>query len=119
MQSFLIDHLVSRREALCVAGIAGAGLMLGSTRPALARHGKVESLPGGLDYSDPRDNLYAFGKIWAGYGEPVDGWPRSSPRLDTWAAYSQDVEPENEGHPWMPAADEIRRPTGKGALKRG
>jgi hypothetical protein len=50
------------------------------------------------------------------YLEPIDGWPNSSPRLDTWTAYSQDVPPETEGYPWSPAADEIRPPTGKGRL---
>jgi hypothetical protein len=39
----------------------------------MAAQGIVEARPGGLDYSNPRDNLYAFGKIWAGYGEPVIG----------------------------------------------
>lgn len=28
---------------------------------------------GSLDYSDPADNLYAFGKLWAGYDMPVVG----------------------------------------------
>ena len=28
---------------------------------------------GGLDLNDPYDNLYAFGKIWSGYEEPVIG----------------------------------------------
>lgn len=73
MQSLLINELFSRRALLGAAGGAGAALAFGGAGRATAANGSVTSRPGGLDYADPRDNLYAFGKIWAGYGEPVIG----------------------------------------------
>ena len=64
MQSFLMSELMlSRRAAL---GLAAGGALAATTAGA-GGHG------GGLDYSDPADNLYAFGKIWASYDEPVIG----------------------------------------------
>ena len=76
MQSFLLNHLLSRRSLLRSVGVGAASLgasslAFGSAGPATGN--AVKPLPGGLDYSDPRDNLYAFGKIWAGYEEPVIG----------------------------------------------
>ncbi len=65
---FVSDLMTSRRDALMGLGgaaIAGTvGLMLPQT--ASAQNGK-------LNLGDPKDNLYAFGKIWGGYGEPVIG----------------------------------------------
>jgi hypothetical protein len=61
----LINGLfVSRRSAIgAVAGLA-AGTLIQSGAQAGA---------GGrsLNFDDPYDNLYAFGKIWGSYGEPV------------------------------------------------
>ncbi len=65
MTSAFRDHLfVSRRSALG----ALAGMAVASTLPSGAR-AAVGDRP--LDFSDPYDNLYAFGKIWGSYGEPV------------------------------------------------
>jgi Protein of unknown function (DUF1838) len=58
------DLLLNRRSAL----LGGAGLMVGS---AVAASGGGKGR--GLDFNDPADNLYAFGKIWAGYDTPVVG----------------------------------------------
>ena len=65
MNSSFINHLtLTRRDALrgvLALGAAGAtGLTAAKTS-------------GGLNYDDPADNLYAFGKLWAGYDEPVIG----------------------------------------------
>ena len=73
MQSFLIDKLMSRRALIGTAAAAGATLAFGGANPARGAQQRLAPRPGGLDYSDPRDNLYAFGKIWAGYGAPVIG----------------------------------------------
>jgi hypothetical protein len=73
MHSHLVDHLLSRRQLLGAAGTVGAAVAFGSSGVASAGQGMLDVRPGGLDYSDPRDNLYAFGKIWAGYGQPVIG----------------------------------------------
>jgi hypothetical protein len=68
MSSSFINHLaLTRRDALrgsLALGLAGATGMAPSTTLGKS---------GGLDYDDPADNLYAFGKIWAGYDEPVIG----------------------------------------------
>lgn len=61
----LNDLALGRREALAAfAGFAAAPSVAAAQTP---------KRKGGLDWTDPRDNLYAFGKIWAGYGEPVIG----------------------------------------------
>lgn len=68
MSSQFIDDLMSnRREAL---GSIAAVMLAGS---AAAADMKPTPNNGGLDFSDPRDNLYAFGKINSGYGEPLIG----------------------------------------------
>ena len=70
MNSDFVSHLtMSRRTALkgSLALGLGGGAGLGSLPSALAKS------TGRLDYSDPADNLYAFGKIWAGFDEPVIG----------------------------------------------
>ena len=60
---FVSDLIMSRRSALqgtlalSVAGLSGL---------AAASSGK-------LDYTNPTDNLYAFGKLWAGFEDPVIG----------------------------------------------
>jgi len=70
MTSDLISQLMINRRtvlkgslAFGTAGIAG----LSVAGPATAKQKT------GFDYTDPVDNLYAFGKIWAGYDEPVIG----------------------------------------------
>jgi len=67
--TFVSDLAISRRSALKTSLALGlAGLPLGTTVAATGTHAG-----GGLDYTDPADNLYAFGKLWAGYDEPVIG----------------------------------------------
>ena len=64
---FVNDLILNRRDALkgsLALGVAGTTGMLTAPRAAAA---------GGLDYNDPADNLYAFGKLWAGFDEPVIG----------------------------------------------
>lgn len=77
MQSTLInDLMLTRRRALTglgmlttsAAAISGSALAAKPTLSAKTRTG-----PQTLDYQDPKDNLYAFGKIWAGFAEPVYG----------------------------------------------
>lgn len=68
MKSDLVDHLsFSRRDLLksCLA--------LGTAVAGGAAVGAEPSSRPGFDYASPQDNLYAFGKIWAGYDEPVIG----------------------------------------------
>lgn len=64
MSSWLVnDLLISRRSAIkSLAGLSAGALMLGKTSAATS-----------LDFDDPYDNLYAFGKIWAGYDQPQIG----------------------------------------------
>ncbi|MAF83861.1 MAG: DUF1838 family protein [Gammaproteobacteria bacterium] len=67
--TFIADLTMSRRSALKSSLALGlAGLPLGMSAAASGAQTR-----GGLDYADPADNLYAFGKIWAGYDEPVIG----------------------------------------------
>ena len=74
--SLVTDLLLDRRRALKAAlGLGvGAGLA-GSLAPAVlaAAGGQPTSRSGGLNYADPADNLYAFGKLWSGYDQPVIG----------------------------------------------
>ena len=67
MSSLLInDLLISRRSAFkALIGMSVGVATLGRTTAAGAS--------GDLDFDDPYDNLYAFGKIWAGYEEPQIG----------------------------------------------
>jgi len=65
---FVSDLMMNRRSALQNAlalGVGATGLM---STPQLAAAGN-----GKLDYADPADNLYAFGKLWAGFEDPVIG----------------------------------------------
>ena len=57
------DLLVSRRSAIKSLAGMSAGVMM------LDNAGAADS----LDFDDPYDNLYAFGKIWAGYDKPQIG----------------------------------------------
>lgn len=64
--TFVSDLLLSRRAALKTSvGLGLAAAALGGAGGARAA--------GGLDYASPADNLYAFGKLWAGYDTPVIG----------------------------------------------
>ena len=70
MQSVLMSQLMmSRRSAL---GLAAGALAVTTTACADEPRTAAKSGPS-LDYSDPADNLYAFGKMWASYDEPVIG----------------------------------------------
>ncbi len=66
---FITDLMSNRREALGgIAAVMAAGL---SASQSLAA--EPTKTKGGLDFHDPRDNLYAFGKIVSGYEKPVIG----------------------------------------------
>lgn len=72
------DLLLDRRSTLKAALGLGLGLGIGTvpggasaaSPPAVAAGAGRKS---GIDYADPADNLYAFGKLWAGYDTPVIG----------------------------------------------
>lgn len=67
--NFISDLTIDRRAALkgsLALGLAGLA-------PGLSAGAPGPDKSGGLDYADPTDNLYAFGKLWAGYDEPVIG----------------------------------------------
>ena len=67
MHSDFVTQLGLTRRRLLGASLAlGAGSV---ASPMVAAAGKR----GSIDYGDPADNLYAFGKIWASYDEPVIG----------------------------------------------
>lgn len=77
MTSTLVQHALQGRRAaltsllgLGAAGLAGSALAATAapTSPAAAARGRRP-----LDYGNPVDNLYAFGKIWGGYDKPVIG----------------------------------------------
>ncbi|MDX2224342.1 MAG: DUF1838 family protein [Rhodospirillaceae bacterium] len=69
MQSLLLNDLaLGRRSAL--AALVGAGAAIAGAGPARAA---TPARTGSINYADPLDNLYAFGKIWAGYDAPVIG----------------------------------------------
>ncbi|MDH5255641.1 MAG: DUF1838 domain-containing protein, partial [Gammaproteobacteria bacterium] len=70
--SLVTDLLLDRRTALRAAAGLGAGFA-GTLALAPAVLAAAGSRAGALDYADPADNLYAFGKIWAGYDQPVIG----------------------------------------------
>lgn len=75
MRSELIDGLfLKRRNALkALAGMSAmavGGSLFAEDRPALA---SVLTSSDPFDYSNPYDNIYAFGKMWAGFDEPQYG----------------------------------------------
>lgn len=61
---------VNRREAIQYA--LALGTTAGASGSAFAAAGNAPT-SGKLDYSNPNDNLYAFGKIWSSYDEPCIG----------------------------------------------
>ena len=63
---FINDLSLSRRDILG-ASLAFGGLAISGCAPGGA------PTRGKLDYANPRDNLYAFGKIWSSYEEPCIG----------------------------------------------
>jgi len=73
MNSDFINRLIlNRRDALkAFAGLSA--LAVGNQ--SFAQENKSDSSNNikALDYSNPHDNLYAFGKIWAGFEEPQYG----------------------------------------------
>ena len=70
MTSLLANALLGRRQAL---GLLAAGAVTALTPPASAAVAVRMPPRGRLDFADPLDNLYTFGKVWAGYGAPVIG----------------------------------------------
>lgn len=70
---FVTDLMMNRRTALkgsLALGISGMSGAAATTRPGGAQ-GRLGART--LDYADPADNLYAFGKLWGGFDEPVIG----------------------------------------------
>jgi hypothetical protein len=68
MQSALITGLLqNRREAL--KALTGIGLATGVLNLDVAGAAARKKAGGALDLSNPLDNLYAFGKIWATYAD--------------------------------------------------
>jgi hypothetical protein len=67
MPSMFLADLIGQRPGV------GASLNdMGKSRVQAARSSVAGSAVS-LDFDNPRDNLYAFGKIWAGYDEPQVG----------------------------------------------
>ncbi len=75
ISNFVNSLLLDRRQALKASLACGAAGAFGL--PVAARAAGSASTPaprkGGLDYSSTTDNLYAFGKLWAGFDAPVIG----------------------------------------------
>ncbi len=72
---FVRDLVTGRRAALGVLGGMLAGVAA-TALPAPARAAEASGAKRGsrpLDFRNPIDNLYAFGKIWSGYEKPVIG----------------------------------------------
>jgi hypothetical protein len=67
MDSMFLNDLLERRPD---ASAALAALTRGRTQKAGTSSAGARA---SLDFDDPRDNLYAFGKIWAGYEGPQIG----------------------------------------------
>ena len=67
MSSMFLNELLSQTPAAVntLDGLTGPSIQ----RPRFGSVGAAAS----LDFDDPYDNLYAFGKIWAGYDEPQVG----------------------------------------------
>ncbi len=75
MQSNFLAQLAMNRRAVLKSSVA-FGLTaggLGVAGPTRSGNHSEKSGRTGLDYSDPVDNLYAFGKLWASYDEPKIG----------------------------------------------
>ncbi|MEZ5514671.1 MAG: DUF1838 family protein [Steroidobacteraceae bacterium] len=79
MQSmFVREALLGRRSALAAmigltAGAALGGAPGASNTAVPAPKRKPSKHSPALDFANPIDNLYAFGKIWCGYDRPVIG----------------------------------------------
>ena len=72
---FVRDLVTGRRAALGMLGgvlAGGAIASAGATAQGAAVPGRKRGSKA-LDFSDPVDNLYAFGKIWMSYEQPVIG----------------------------------------------
>ncbi len=73
MTSLLINDLMTnRRQALAAMGALSIGLGSGGMAQA-ATSSATPTPTGALDYSDPKDNLLAFAKIWSSLEGPVIG----------------------------------------------
>jgi hypothetical protein len=67
--NLLNDVGLGRRGALTALAAAGVGAMA----PGFGAAASSGPAKGSIDYSNPVDNLYAFGKLWSGYDQPVIG----------------------------------------------
>jgi Protein of unknown function (DUF1838) len=72
MTSKFVDDLLLNRES-ALAAVAGMARDPGPAPQAAAMAAGSRTRDRALNWDDPRDNLYAFGKIWAGYAEPQIG----------------------------------------------
>lgn len=68
---FSADLQSTRRQALSTLG--GLSLGVGSLAFGGSSAANMPASDGGLDYTDPKDNLYAFAKIWSSFEEPTIG----------------------------------------------
>lgn len=59
----------TRRGVLRLAGSAGLIGMSGLASPVTSAAMTAPPNSGSIDYTDPKDNLYAFGKMWGTYGD--------------------------------------------------
>ncbi len=70
--AFINDLMVNRREALTALGALSLTAL--NPQPGVAAPSSATPTPTGrIDYSDPKDNLTAFAKIWSSLDEPVIG----------------------------------------------
>lgn len=71
MRSDLVEGLFLKRRNALKALVGMSALAMGPHTFAQYKPSPASSKS--LDYNSPRDNLYAFGKMWAGYDEPQYG----------------------------------------------
>jgi hypothetical protein len=70
VQSLLLDRRDTLKASLGL-GLAGVLGLPAGPQAARAEGHSAGRRKGGLDYADPADNLYAFGKLWASYDAPI------------------------------------------------
>lgn len=73
MSTLIQDALLGRRQALGLLGGAAVSAAATSVTAHAEQVGKRRRKHPPLDFHNPVDNLYAFGKIWSGYDKPVVG----------------------------------------------
>lgn len=73
MKSYLFDELMMGRRDALKALVGASAIGLASCTKAVPLSSQSNSVSSEFDYANPIDNLYAFGKIWAGYEQPQYG----------------------------------------------